>query len=37
MPDTLSEIGRRLVLHYFLLSQEELEIWDTDPEEFGEH
>ena len=33
--DTLSEIGRRLILRYFLLSEYDLEIWDADPEEFG--
>ncbi|XP_076103519.1 importin-11-like [Mytilus galloprovincialis] len=31
---TLSEICRRLVSQYFLLSSEDLNTWDTDPEEF---
>lgn len=34
--NVLSEICRRLILHYFLLTSEDLEIWDTDPEDFGE-
>ncbi len=33
--DTLTEICRRLVAHYFLLTQEELHSWDSDPEEFS--
>ncbi|XP_069137987.1 importin-11-like [Argopecten irradians] len=32
--DTLSEICRRLVSQYFLLSGEDLSTWDSDPEEF---
>ncbi len=34
-PDTLNEICRRLIGHYFLLTQEDLQIWDSDPEEFS--
>lgn len=30
--DTLKEICRRLVNHYFLLTPAELEMWDSDPE-----
>ncbi|KAL3866114.1 hypothetical protein ACJMK2_043446 [Sinanodonta woodiana] len=32
--DMLSEICRRLVLQYFLLTSDDLSIWDTDPEQF---
>ncbi|XP_061116113.1 importin-11 [Conger conger] len=32
---TLTEIGRRLVSHYFLLTQEELTMWEEDPESFA--
>ncbi|XP_034026426.1 importin-11 [Thalassophryne amazonica] len=32
---TLTEIGRRLVSHYFLLTDEELEMWEEDPESFA--
>lgn len=32
---TLTEIGRRLVSHYLLLSEEELAMWEEDPESFG--
>ncbi|KAK4881631.1 hypothetical protein RN001_004950 [Aquatica leii] len=31
---TLTEICRKLVSHYFLLKQEDLELWDSDPETF---
>ena len=34
--ETLREICTRLVGHYFLLTQEELQSWDSDPEEFSE-
>ncbi|XP_006559929.1 importin-11 isoform X2 [Apis laboriosa] len=33
-PETLTEICSRLVTHYFLLTPAELELWDTDPENF---
>jgi hypothetical protein len=33
--DTLTEICRRLVTHYFLLTFYDLELWDSDPESFG--
>lgn len=33
--DTLTEICRRLVTHYFLLTYYDLELWDSDPESFG--
>lgn len=32
--DTLSEICRRLVSDYFLLTTDDLTTWDADPEEF---
>ncbi|KAM4709489.1 importin-11 [Discoglossus pictus] len=32
---TLTEICRRLVTHYFLLSDEELAMWEEDPEGFA--
>ncbi|KAK8782150.1 hypothetical protein V5799_016510 [Amblyomma americanum] len=32
---TVTEMCRRLVLHYFLLTEEELATWDTDPEGFA--
>uniref|UniRef100_A0A672GE66 Importin-11 n=1 Tax=Salarias fasciatus TaxID=181472 RepID=A0A672GE66_SALFA len=32
---TLTEIGRRLVSHYFLLTEEELAMWEEDPESFA--
>ncbi|KAG7205080.1 hypothetical protein KM043_005455 [Ampulex compressa] len=33
-PQTLTEICSRLVTHYFLLTPADLELWDTDPENF---
>lgn len=36
-PETLTEICSRLVTHYFLLTPVELELWDTDPENFGKY
>jgi hypothetical protein len=33
--DTLTEICRKLVTHYFLLTYDDLELWDSDPESFG--
>ncbi|XP_037536913.1 importin-11 [Nematolebias whitei] len=32
---TLTEIGRRLVSHYFHLTEEELTMWEEDPESFA--
>lgn len=32
---TLTEMGRRLVSHYFLLTEEELAMWEEDPESFA--
>ncbi|XP_066567527.1 importin-11 [Amia ocellicauda] len=32
---TLTEIGRRLVSHFFLLTEEELAMWEEDPESFA--
>ncbi|EFN85422.1 Importin-11 [Harpegnathos saltator] len=34
-PDTLTEICSRLVTHYFLLTPTDLELWDTEPENFA--
>ncbi|XP_044757044.1 importin-11 [Coccinella septempunctata] len=34
-PNILTEICRRLVTHYFILNQDELDMWDTDPETFA--
>ncbi|XP_053596445.1 importin-11 [Microplitis demolitor] len=33
-PEILKEICSKLVTHYFLLTQEDLQMWDTDPENF---
>nr|XP_022913125.1 importin-11 [Onthophagus taurus]XP_022913126.1 importin-11 [Onthophagus taurus] len=33
-PNTLTEICRKLVTHYFPLTQDELTTWDSDPENF---
>ncbi|PSN49429.1 Importin-11 [Blattella germanica] len=32
---TLTEMCRKLVTHYFLLTRDDLELWDTDPESFA--
>ncbi|XP_044739459.1 importin-11 [Chrysoperla carnea] len=34
-PNTLAEMCRKLVSHYFLLKQDDLEMWDADPETFA--
>ncbi|KAG8035764.1 hypothetical protein G9C98_001420 [Cotesia typhae] len=34
-PEVLKEICSKLVTHYFLLTQEDLQMWDTDPENFA--
>ncbi|CAH0559233.1 unnamed protein product [Brassicogethes aeneus] len=34
-PDVLNEICRKLVTHYFILTQDELLVWDQDPEAFS--
>lgn len=34
-PSTLTEMCRKLVSHYFLLTQDDLDMWDTDPETFA--
>lgn len=34
-PNILAEICRKLVSHYFLLKQDDLELWDADPETFA--
>ncbi|XP_076243616.1 importin beta11 isoform X2 [Calliopsis andreniformis] len=33
-PETLTEICSKLVTHYFLLTPNDLELWDMDPENF---
>lgn len=33
-PETITEICTRLVTHYLLLTPSDLELWDTDPENF---
>lgn len=34
-PESVSLMGRQLIENYLLLSQEDLHIWETNPEEFG--
>lgn len=34
-PERVSDICRKLVGHYFILTQEELDMWDADPETFS--
>ena len=34
-PSAVCEICRRLVLHYFKLTPEDLQQWQADPEDFG--
>ncbi|KAK9880322.1 hypothetical protein WA026_010202 [Henosepilachna vigintioctopunctata] len=34
-PAILTEICKRLVTHYFVLTQDELDTWDADPESFA--
>ncbi|CAG9854440.1 unnamed protein product [Phyllotreta striolata] len=34
-PDRVSDMCRKLIGHYFLLTQDELDMWDSDPEEFS--
>ncbi|XP_069689548.1 importin-11 isoform X2 [Periplaneta americana] len=33
--NTLTEMCRKLVTHYFLLTRDDLELWDSDPESFA--
>lgn len=33
-PETVSDMGRKLIGHYFILTKDELETWDADPEAF---
>lgn len=33
--NTLAEICKKLVSHYFILTQDELDMWDNDPENFA--
>lgn len=33
-PDILSVVCKKLISHYFILTQEDLELWDADPEAF---
>lgn len=34
-PDRVSDMCRKLIGHYFILTQDELDMWDSDPEEFS--
>lgn len=34
-PQTVSDMCRKLVVHYFVLTQDELDMWDSDPETFS--
>uniref|UniRef100_A0AAR5PV48 Importin N-terminal domain-containing protein n=2 Tax=Dendroctonus ponderosae TaxID=77166 RepID=A0AAR5PV48_DENPD len=34
-PDAIADICRKLVGHYFVLTQDELDAWDADPEAFS--
>lgn len=34
-PETLKEICSKLVTHYFLMTQADLEMWESDPENFA--
>lgn len=34
-PNILAIVCRKLITHYFLLTREDLELWDSDPEGFG--
>lgn len=34
-PQTVSDMCRKLVVHYFILTQDELDTWDSDPEAFS--
>lgn len=33
-PERLSYIFEKIIVHYFLLTPEEFELWDTDPEAY---
>ena len=33
--EAVTLMGRQLIEHYLLLSQEDLHLWETNPEEFG--
>lgn len=35
IPSTLTEMCTKLVTHYFLLTRDDLELWDSDPESFA--
>ncbi|XP_060524948.1 importin-11 [Cylas formicarius] len=34
-PQTIQDITRKLIGHYFILTQDELDMWDADPEGFS--
>lgn len=34
-PSTLTEMCRKLVSQYFILTQDDLDMWDSDPETFA--
>lgn len=33
-PERLSYIFEKIIMHYFLLSYDEFELWDSDPESY---
>ena len=33
-PERLSYIFEKIIMHYFLLTSEEFELWDSDPESY---
>lgn len=35
--ETLNAMCRKLITHYFLLTQQDLQLWDSDPESFGKY
>lgn len=34
-PEILEHVCTKLITHYFLLTKEDLQLWETDPENFG--
>ena len=34
-PPTVTEIAKCLISHYLLLSKDDLQLWDADPEQYG--
>ena len=35
-PTTVTEVAKCLISQYLLLSKDDLELWDADPEQYGE-